>query len=484
MHKLTFSLLATTALLGGCSWLEPDFELPTFGNTPATLDESTTGFVSPTVVGSWQVVEPAQLTPASATTPWYTVLNIPGLDELMKQALADNPNLKLMAARVQQARAEAGIALASQLPNITASGGVTRGRNSPAQNGLAEGSSVKESTLYNAGMSASFELDLFGRLNSQSRVSRLLARSQSDLYDDFKLVLEGEVARTALQTRTTHDVLESWKALLADAEQRHALLEARYKAGELSVEDFQSSLAALQSLRAGALQASTNYQQAQNALAVLLGQVPQNYTVPGTLLTATLAPVPGVPQGISSSLLLRRPDVRAAAHQLQAANASIGAARAAFFPRIALTGDGGFATGDFSNLFNWNNRTWAAGPVVSLPIFQGGALRANLRRSWAVYEQNVEAYRGQLLAAFRGVSDGLTGATNSRQASTGLTQALEASRTAEKAAQARYNLGDIGKLELLTARISTRQAEIQQAEAQQTSYTALIRLLQELGGTW
>lgn len=483
MNK-TFLWGILPVVLSGCSWLEPDFALPLIGHEPvAVTSAGAPEFVSPTVVGSWQVVQPEDMTVADGA-PWYTALNLPGLDALMADAMAGNPDLQAMAGRVTQARATAGISLAAQLPTVAAGAEISRQRLAPSQLSLPQGSSSSPVTAYGTGLSASFEPDLFGRLSGETRTSKLLALTEEELYRNVKLMLEADVARAYVQVKATHDVLDAWKALLADAEERHRVLDLRYKAGELSLSDWQASLAGLQNVRVSALEAASAEVRARNALAVLVGKVPQELTVPSEVFASAWKMPTAVPQGISSTVLLRRPDVLAAAYQLEAANAQIGVARAAFFPRLTLTADGGFATTDFSNLFDWNNRTWAVGPVLSLPIFQGGALRANLRRSWGQYEQGVALYRGQVLGAFRDVGDSLADAHASRLQADSLNQAMVAMQSAERAMAARYDLGDAGKLELLTARIETRQAEMARVQAVASAYAGNIRLVQALGGTW
>jgi multidrug efflux system outer membrane protein len=482
--KLILMLLAGVSL-SACGWMAPRFNLPEVAPKETLLQSKDVDatFVSPTVVGSWVVVDHDTLK-VEHGTPWYKGLNIPGLDEMMAEALKGNPDLKAMAGRVKQARGEAAAARAALLPQVNANADITRGRSSPAQLGLPQGSVSKEGTLYDAGLSASFELDLFGRISGEAKASRLAALSQKELYESTKLVLEADVARSVVLVLTSQDEMQAWKTLLANAEQSYKIIDLRYKAGEVAVNDWQASFSQLQVLRAQALDAAGANAHARNALAILVGQVPQGFTLPSSMLTTRLAEAPAVPQGISSTVLLQRPDVRAAAYQLEAANTRIGVARAAFFPSLSLTGNGGFASDDLSNLFNWNNRTWAAGPVLSLPIFQGGALFANLKRSWGIYEQNVEAYRGQVLGAFRDVADATTDARNSRLQADSFAQAMAASQKTEAAMATRYKMGDVGRYELLNADITSQEAVVNHARAQYANYAAVIRFIQAIGGNY
>ncbi|NBV54419.1 MAG: hypothetical protein EBR79_01750, partial [Proteobacteria bacterium] len=244
MRKLPLltCLLAVTMVLSGCSSImAPRFKLPQFSSTSTSTPALP--FISPTVVGSWQTVSPSM---AFAGTGWMQTYPLPRLPELLRQAQAENPTLQAVAARVQQARAVAGLALAAQLPAISASGNATRGRLAPSQANRPAGTNMAVTNSFGGGLNASFELDLFGRLAGESKASRLQALSTESLQADAQLLIGTEVARTYAALLAATEVESQWVAIMAAEEQRLAILTARYQAGELNVATWQSAAAALQ----------------------------------------------------------------------------------------------------------------------------------------------------------------------------------------------------------------------------------------------
>lgn len=479
MRKL---ILAAALLLPSCTWLEPGFELPTFGEGEARAVSSTLPFISPSVVGSWQVIESK---PMAVNDGWVAGLGLEGLPALVSSALANNPDLEAMAGRVKQARAEADIAFSGLLPSVSAGADITRGRASPAQAGLPATTRMPTTTTYGVNLAAVFEVDLFGRVAGEAKTGKLLALAQNELYEDTKLALQAQVARVYVGLLAAQETEAAWADLLRAAEERQAILTARYNAGELDVATWQTAAATLQQQRTLALNAALTTRQLSNALAVLQGKVPGPVMTVASSTTATLyAPAPVVPAGLDSGLLARRPDVRAAAKQLEAANANIGVARASFLPRISLSALGGFASGDLGDLFDWNNRTWAAGPVATLPIFQGGRIRANLSRSWGMYEEGVGRYRAQVLEAYRDVADSLNAQAAGQQQAAGAVQGYDGLKRAAAAAKLRYESGDIGRDEWLLARMGEAQGRMNAAQGSAAAYVATVNLVQGLGGSW
>lgn len=475
------SFLLWPFLLTSCGMLEPDFTLPKLATAPTTLAAPALPFVSPTLAGSWVVVDPDKAQPVTGL--WYSLLNLPELDALISKAKADNPTLQAMAARVKLARAEADVVFAAQMPTVTGNVNASRGRSAPSQARRAAGTAMPTTTTYGTDLTAVMDLDIFGRLGLTTKAAELLAEGAESLAEDVTLTLEGDVARTYVALLAATETEAAWADALRAAEERQAILTARYNVGELNVVDWQTGSANLLTLRASALTATTQHHQVENALATLLGGtgVP---VVTSTSLAVLAQPLPVVPDGISSTVLLNRPDMRVAAKQLAAANASIGAARAAFFPSLSLTARGGYASEDLGDVFEWGNRTWAMTPLMTIPIFQWSALQKNLNRRWAQYEEQVALYRGKALTAFQQVSDGLVMTQAAQAQASGARQALADTRRAVAAVNARYTVGDVGKFEQLTARMAEAQARIAAAQAGSANYGALIRLVQALGGRW
>jgi multidrug efflux system outer membrane protein len=471
---LTTTVLAAGAL-SGCAWLEPHFKLPGFGGDENVQASSAPApFVSPTVVGSWQVAQPRVAEPRGN---WWEMYNDPQLNDLMAQAAANNTNLQVMAARVKQARALASEANSSFFPTVDATAGATRQRTSPASFGFA--GSATAFTLYQAGLDASYEFDLFGRISGESRNAKFQELAQEDLYQSAKLAMQADVVNAWYGLRAASAAQAAADESLKLGEEALALVKKRYDVGDISNAEFQQASANLLSQRNSALNIAQQANQARNQLATLVGKPAPSFSISATAITE-LPPV--VPAGISSTVLQRRPDVAAAEHQLAAANARIGAARAAFFPSITLSGNAGFASTDLGNLFKWNNLTWAAGPAISLPIFQGGALLDNLRYSKGQYEEAVATYKGQVLSAFQDTANGLDGQRTATEQAAGQQQAYAALAKSTAASKAQYDTGDISKLDYISARQTLLNAQISEQQSLLNAYTASTALIRALGG--
>lgn len=469
-------------LLAGCSLLEPVRDLPTYVfpksiSAPAPLAV----LPSPTVVGTWQMLETV-----SASVPqddWYAVLGLKGLAPLEEEALKGNPNLSAVAARRTQAEALARMGNATLLPTLGLNAGLTRERMAPGQQGRAQGVDVKTTNTYTVGGAASWELDLFGRLSEQAKAQELGALGAAQTEAAARLALQAQVARAYVTLLAATHVQQAWQNSALAAEGRHVRLKARFDAGEVGMADWQAAEATYEATKAAALNAAVAARQMHHALAILVGRTPQVMPLPHDDLLALYASAPQVPQGpVDSSALLGRPDVQAAASGFKASLANIGAARAAFFPRLTLAATGGFSSPELADLFTWNNHTWSAGPALVLPPFNFTTLRANLARNWGAYEEAVAAYRGQLLGAFRDVADGLVAVAGTRAAAADAKAAWEASVKAQESLQKRYDLGDVARTDVLAAQMAADQGRMAFTQQAAAAYLADINLMAALGG--
>ncbi len=474
-------------LLGGCSLLEPRHSLEAI--TPKTelplLQVIDLPFISPSEVGSWVAVTPEEFDYIPRDTPGMMIddLGFTGLKPLIDAMLAENPSLQQVQANFTQAQALARVSLAPLLPSLSANGSVLRHRQSPGQIGQGA-TNLPTENRSSIGVAMALPIDLFGRFTGQFKsAKRLKDRADADVQATV-LALKASMAQTYIQLLAAHRNTRVWQRLIEAAEEQNRLTQLRYAAGDLPLTSTEPVFATLQNLRVQALAAAQTEQQLQYTLAALQGQSPRLYRLSeddlGRLDQTPVVP----PTRVSSTALLTRPDVRSAAAQMAAANANIGVARAAFLPQISLTGEAGFTAGQNSNLLNWNNRTWSVGPVVSLPIFQGGANRANLVRAWGQYEQAVAIYRESVLGAYQETANAFTFvqvAQNRAQS------ARDASRALDKAAEAmnqRYQIGDVSKIESLTASIVALQAQITATSAVAAHHAAVIELARSLGGGW
>lgn len=404
---------------------------------------------------------------------WRAMFPDPRLQGLIELALENNRDLRLAALNVQAVQAQYGIQRAAQLPTIEATAGMTR------QRGENRGTGSSVSTQHNLGLGISaFELDLFGRARAQSDAafSRYLASEEGQ--KSARITLIGAVADAyhaglfaQEQLQLTQQTLTDWRRSLELARS----LKAANQSSGLDVSQAEGQVASAEA----DLEARTRtLEQARNALQLLLGT-----TIPDDLPSAPALdelPRPVLSAGLPSELLTRRPDILQAEHNLRAANADIGAARAAFFPRLSLTGALGYASPEMGNLFNSGSRVWSFAPQLSIPIFSAGRLRSELRLAEVRKSSAVAEYERAIQTAFREVADGLAGReTYGRQVDA--QQRVVASATKRLALSGlRYLAGLDGRLELLDAQrqlFAARQALLDLRSAEMANAVVLYKAL-------
>jgi multidrug efflux system outer membrane protein len=411
---------------------------------------------------------------------WWTLFNDAALDDLETRALHANQNLQAAAARVEQARAAAGIARSNYFPSVGARASVDRTRTSETTDNVFP---VTETTLYRGALDASWEIDLFGRVRRLSETARAEAAASVADFENVRLALTAEVASSYFTLRALdHEI-----ALVTDGvglrRKSLELISSRRANGAATDFDIARAETELASTEAEASSLANRRAAVQNALAVLLGEAAPGYQL--TAVGSQLIPTPpAVPSGLPSELLERRPDIASAESHLAAANARIGVAKAAFFPAISLTGSFGTASGDIDQLFKTDSRLWAVGPSLYLPIFQGGRNRANLERSRAAYEESVALFRQRVLVAFREVQDALTATQLLADQSAAQDRAVAAARRAGTLAQTRYDAGFVNYFEVIDAQRTVLAAERAATQLGAQRLVNSVGLIKALGGGW
>lgn len=465
--------LLATALLAGCS-LAPDYKRPATAVTPA-FKEAPQGPVD--LQAKWKEAAPASA--AAPRGPWWSVFNDRDLDALIKQASNANQGLAAMLARVEQARQLARIENAGLFPQVDAQAGITRQQNSNAGTGIAV--AFDPATVYNAGLGLSYEVDLFGRVrNSRAAAGADLASTASD-YNSMLLALQADVAQLYFTMRGQDAEIRLVEQTLALREDSLKILNTRRDVGTVTDLEVTQNIVDLENTRALLQQLRADRAANEHALAVLTGQAPAAFALPVKPLAAE-APV--VPAGVPSGLLERRPDISAAEYELMAANARIGVAKAAFFPSLSLTASGGFASESMGNLFDWSSRTWAIGPLLSLPIFQGGRIVAENDRVKARYDEAVADYRQQVLVAFKDVEDALSRLKMRKEQALSYGRAAEAAARGARLANLRYENGDTGYLEDIEAKQAALNAQRATIQTQAGKLADTVALIRALGGGW
>lgn len=452
------------ALLAGCS-LIPHYERP-----------------AAPVSTQWPVSPPTATGTAAAELDWQDFVGDAQLRELIQLALSNNRDLRVAVLNIEQARAQYQIRRADQLPTVSAA--VTGSRQSTSE----VNSSITSS--YSAGLTipaaAAWELDFFGRLGSlkEAALAQYLATEEARKATQISLI--ASVASTWLSLQANTELLDLAQRTLATREDSLRLSRLRFDNGASSALDVRQAESLTALARATRAQQQRLRAQDVNTLTLLVGQ-----TVPDRLLTA--APIDAaaptalfkdVPVGLPSEVLTRRPDIRQAEQQLIAANASIGAARAAFFPRISLTASAGSVSNELSGLFKSGSWGWALAPQALLPIFDAGRNQANLESAQAGRAIAVAQYEKAIQTAFREVADTLAGrATLGEQLQAQQAQ-TEAETDRARLAELRYRNGVASSLDLLDAQRSLFSVQQQLAQTRLAQQQNQVALYKALGGGW
>ncbi|MGE0116652.1 MAG: efflux transporter outer membrane subunit [Dongiaceae bacterium] len=444
--------LGIASLVAGCSFV-PDYERP-----------------SVPVPQAWSTASPT--TPAAPiSADWWRLFGSPELDTLMAEALAANQDLAAAMARIDQARAVTRIAGAPLLPLVDASG-------SGARLHSEDGGDWRTTTSYGGALTASYEIDLWGKNAAGLQAAEAALSSTVFDRDALTLVLQADVASTYFLAVALKDRLTIARDNLDASRQVLQVVEARFVQGAASALEVAQQRSAVASFEAQIPQLEQQLQAAQTSLDILLGRAPGATVVQAEALTSLA--LPAVAAGQPSALLERRPDIRRSEADLLAANADIGAARAAFYPSITLSASAGIegvASGGASAL-----ASLVAGLVQ--PIFTGGALEGELDRSLARREELVAGYRQTVLIAFKEVQDALMTVETSAARTALLSRAAEESRTAFRLAQVAYGAGASDFLTVLDAQRTLLSNEDSLVQAELDRYTTSAGLFKALGGGW
>ena len=461
LFSSTLTPLIAALLIAGCA-SSANFTPTAAPAAPAAFKE---------LDGRW-----AQAAPAEAQTRgrWWVVFADPVLDGLVARADLNNTSIQLASARLAQARALLRSADADRLPQLGIGAGASRGNN------LVSGTTTP-TTILSAGANASWEPDLFGRLAKASSAAALDAQSREALLQSARLLVQSDVAQTYFVLRALDDERALVRETVSAYRDTLRLTERRYAAGDVAELDLARVQAEVASTESQALALDRRRAQLEHALAVLLGELPSSFTLAEAEWRGAL---PSVPPGIPSTVLTRRPDVSAAQSAMLAAQARVGVAQAAWFPDVALTANGGFASNDLGDLFKWSARSWGIGALLSLPLFDGGRREAGVQNANALWDAAAASYREQVLVAFQDVEDQLAELRLLADQAGAQSQAVDAAARATVLSNSRYRNGLVSQLEFLDARRSELTNRRQALQVRAAQYQATVGLIRALGGGW
>ena len=385
----------------------------------------------------------------AASLGWREFFRDAQLQALIAEALTHNHNLKNAALNVQIAQAQYGIQRSGELPQVNANGSVSRSRNM-----------TRVGDSYSVGLGvAAFELDFFGRVQalSEQALNRYFATHEAR--DAAQLTVIAALAKVYYQARIAEAQIALAEDVLATRQESYRLSKLQYDAGLLTASALRGVEAQIESARSSQAEAKRGHQQALNALSLLVGRPVSQISLPsGADLKAQFAAL-RLPAGIPSSVLLHRPDIREAEYQLKAANANIGAARAALYPSISLTGALGFGSTELSDLIQRDSVNWSFGPSVAIPIFDRSRLTRNVDIVVAQQQMAVENYQSIVQSAFYEVADALVARETLAEQYAAQQRGNKAVAERMRLENLRFNAGVSTALDLLDAQRESYSSE-------------------------
>jgi NodT family efflux transporter outer membrane factor (OMF) lipoprotein len=456
-------------LLQGCA-VGPDYERPGM-DSPAGFRRAASDTNAPAGTNSL------------GDLGWWETFNDPQLTAYVAEALTNSWDIKIAAARVLQAEAALRISRSQFFPTVNAGGDAVTSRTSqrgpipfpPGTDTQTEYGDVFLSM-------PAYELDLWGRIRRANEAARARLFATVETQRIVRQTLVSQVATAYFELLELDLELDIATRTYGARTNSLGLTQSRQQGGVASMQDVYQSKILVSTAEAAIADTHRRIEQQENFLSILLGRNPGDIQRGPSLTSQTVRAQ--VPPGLPSSLLERRPDIRAAENDLMAANADIGQAKAAFYPQVTLTGFYGYQSVAFSDLFTSAAKTWQFGPAVTMPLFTGGRLRGNLKQAEARFEESLARYQQTVQNAFREVSDGLIAYQRVREFREKQQERTEAHRNATDLANVRYEGGVTSYLEVLYNEQELFNAELGLAATRRDEFLTVVQLYRALGGGW
>jgi NodT family efflux transporter outer membrane factor (OMF) lipoprotein len=479
---LASATLIASVLVAGCAvgpkYVKPDALPPAPASAPGGEPQAQ---AMPSAYSEGEGWKPAQPADQALRGAWWEVFNDAELNALESRISVSNQTLKAAEARFRQARALVRVNRAAQFPTVRATPSLGNQRLSANRPNVPPGAATANSGDFVLAGDVSYEVDVWGRVRKTVEAARAEAQASAADLESVSLSLHAELALNYLSLRS----LDAQQKLLDESvtafERALELTQNRYKGGIASGSDVAQARTQLETTRAQAVDIGVQRAQFEHAIAILVGQTPE------TLKLAAKPweqPPPGVPVGVPSALLERRPDIAAAERRVAEANAQIGIARTAFFPTLLLGARAGFEASSIGDWFNWPSRLWSIGPSAVQTLFDGGRRRAVSDAVQASYDATVATYRDTVLNAFGDVEDGIA-ALRILEHEAGVQQAaVDAAQESLMHAENRYKGGLANYLEVTTAQSIALNNQRTAVGLLQRRMTTTVLLIKSLGGGW
>lgn len=455
-HKRKLPALLAALLVSACA-VGPDYHRPAV-EAPSAYKEA----------GDWKPARPADDQPRG---PWWSVYNDAVLDGLEQQVTVSNQNLKASEAAYRQAVAAVEEARANFFPEVDLNASAQR----------AGGGGKKAANALNAGVSGSWEPDLWGRIRRLVESQQAQAEASAADLASATLSEQGTLAIDYFELRAA-DQLDRLLGQTLDADAKSLqITQNQYAVGVVSKADVIQAQTQVDSVKSQKINLGIQRAQLEHAIAVLIGKAPAEFSLPPA---DDLPDPPEIPVGIPSDLLQRRPDIASAERQVASANAEIGVAESAYFPDITLAASEGFASAALGKLISASTNVWSVGPQLALTLFDGGAREAEVKEAKAAYDQQVALYRQTVLTAFQQVEDGLSSTRVLAQQADVQAKAVAEAEQATQILVNEYKAGTVVYTNVITVQ-NQELAEKQTAlTIRQNRLTNSVQLIQALGGGW
>ncbi|MGC1453610.1 MAG: efflux transporter outer membrane subunit [Nitrospirota bacterium] len=480
--RIAAAALIANLALAGCA-VGPDFRTP---EAPSTTAYTATELLKPgssavpAAGGAAQHLVPGQEIPAQ----WWTLFHSAALEQLVRQALMDNPTLAAAQATLRQSqeglRAVVGSAL---VPRLDASASVSRQKISGAAFGQPD-TVFSPFTLYNASINVSYALDLFGGARRELEFLRSQVDFQRFQLEGAYLTITSNIVTTAVKEASLRAQIQAIQEILVVQTKQKDVVEQQFQLGAVARSDVLAQRAQLAQTRATLPPLEKELAQTRHQLATLTGKMPGDALALPEFNLAELQLPEELPLSLPSSLARQRPDIRAAEALLHAASAEIGVATANLYPQLTLTGSYGSEAAKLNTLFTGSTAVWSLGAGLLQPLFHGGELTAKRRAAVAAFDQAEAQYRATVLQAFQNVADVLWALDADARTLAAQADAEQAARDSFDLTQKQFQLGAVSYLSLLNAERQHQQARIGLIQAQALRFADTAALFQALGGGW
>lgn len=457
----------SVAMLSACT-LSPDYQRPDM-NTAAPFKYAE----------GWTQANPSD---ALARGAWWELYGDAQLNALVEQLNAGNQTVRQYEAQYRQAQTLVRSARASLFPSLDLSAGKTRSSQGTgsSSSSLSNNSSGIRDT-YSTQLGVSWEVDLWGKLREGLNANEASAEASFADMAAIRLSLQSELVQNYLQLRVIDEQKRLLEATLAAYQRSLTMTLNQYKAGVSGKDAVAQATTQLKSTQADLVDLVWQRAQLENAIAVLLGKLPAEFALAPT---TDIPALPQIPLALPSQLLERRPDIASAERKVMSANASIGVARAAYFPDLSLSLSGGYSSSSFSNWISLPNRFWSVGPSLAMTLFDAGKRSAEVDRTVAVYDQTVAQYRQTVLDGFREVENYLVQLQVYADEAVVRQEALESARESLRLTENQYKAGLIGYLDVVNVQTTALSNERSALTLLQGRLVASVQLIAALGGGW